>query len=184
MEDAFQNFKNITHSTIEQQNRTIDELWNEMRANFNSQEQSVSNLEKMVGQLASSVQTLAMTVKKGKFLSQPVPNPKGVYEVSTNSLQQHGEVKAVMTLRKGQEVDNKVEMQKTNQIVLVNVENSPSDEKKETNPREYVHKAPFPQKLTKEKKEKSEILEILKQVSVNIILLDTIKQVSSYAKFF
>ena len=27
----------------------------------------VSNLEKMVGQLASSVQTLAMTVKKGKF---------------------------------------------------------------------------------------------------------------------
>ncbi|KAH9658022.1 hypothetical protein KPL70_023327 [Citrus sinensis] len=109
-EDAFQNFKNVTHSTIEQQNRTIDGLRNELRAGFNSQAQSVSSLEKMVGQLASSVQTLAMTVEKGKFLSQLVPNPKGVHEESTSSLQQHREVKAVMTLRKGKEVDNKVEM--------------------------------------------------------------------------
>ncbi|KAH9780933.1 hypothetical protein KPL71_008264 [Citrus sinensis] len=91
-EDAFQNFRNVTHSTIEQQNRTIDELRNEMRADFNSQAQSVSSLEKMVGQLALSVQTLAMTVEKGKFPSQPVPNPKRVHEVSTSSPQQHGEV--------------------------------------------------------------------------------------------
>ena len=97
-EDAFQNFKNVTHSTIEQQNRTIDGLRNELRASFNSQAQSVSSLEKMVGQLASSVQTLAMTVEKGKFPSQPVPNPKGVHEASTSSPQQHGEVKVVMTL--------------------------------------------------------------------------------------
>ena len=52
----------------------------------------------MVGQLASSVQTLAMAVEKDKFLSQPVPNSKGVHEASINSPQQHGEVKAVMTL--------------------------------------------------------------------------------------
>ena len=52
----------------------------------------------MVGQLASSVQTLLMTVEKGKFPSQPVPNLKGVHEASTSSPQQHGEVKAVMTL--------------------------------------------------------------------------------------
>ncbi|KAK9187542.1 hypothetical protein WN944_018939 [Citrus x changshan-huyou] len=85
------NFKNLTHSTIEQQNRTIDELQNEMRVDFNSQAQSISNLEKMVGQLASSVQTLAMTVEKDKFPSQPVPNPKGVHEASISSPQQHGE---------------------------------------------------------------------------------------------
>ena len=54
----------------------------------------------MVGQLASLVQTLAMIVEKGKFPSQPVPNPKGVREASTSSPQQHREVKAVMTLRK------------------------------------------------------------------------------------
>ncbi|KAH9697871.1 hypothetical protein KPL71_023794 [Citrus sinensis] len=64
-EDAFQNFRNVTHSMIEQQNRTIDGLRNELRAGFNSQAQSVSSLEKMVGQLASSVQTLAITVERG-----------------------------------------------------------------------------------------------------------------------
>ena len=90
----------------------------------------------MVGQLASSVQTLAMTVEKGKFTSQPVSNPKGVHEASTSSPQQHGEVKVVMTLGKRKEVDNKVEMPltKENQIVPVNVENSPSEEKEETDP--------------------------------------------------
>ncbi|KAH9801738.1 hypothetical protein KPL71_001135 [Citrus sinensis] len=128
--DAFQNFKNVTHSTIEQQNRTIDELRNELRASFNSQAQSVSSLEKMVGQLASSVQTLAMTVEKGKFPSQLVPNPKGVHEA----------------------IDNKVEMPltKENQIVPVNVEDSSPDEKEETNPREYVPKAPFPRRSVDE----------------------------------
>ena len=70
-----------------------------------------------------------------------------------------------MTLLKGKEVDNKVEMPvtKENQIVSVNVEDSP-EEKEETNPREYVPKAPFPQRLAKGKKGKStgEILEIFK----------------------
>ena len=41
----------------------------------------------MVGQLASSVQTLAMIVEKGKFPSQPLPNPKGVHEASTSTPQ-------------------------------------------------------------------------------------------------
>ena len=54
----------------------------------------------MVGQLALSVQTLAITVEKDKFPSQPVPNPKEVHEASTSSPWQNREVKAVMTLRK------------------------------------------------------------------------------------
>lgn len=114
-------------------------------------------------------------------------NPKGVHEASTSSPQQHEEVKAIMTLQKGKEVDNKVEIPvtKTNQIVPVNAEDSSSKEKKETNPREYVPKAHFSQRLVTEKKEKftGEIFEIFKQVSLNIPLLDVIKQVSSYAKF-
>ena len=78
----------------------------------------------MVGQLASSVQTLAMAVEKDKFLSQPMPNHKGVHEARISSPQQHGKVKAVMTLRKEKEFDNKVEMPviKETQIVTVNVE--------------------------------------------------------------
>ena len=60
-----------------------------MRVGFNSQAQSVSNLKKMVGQLTSSVQTLAMIIEKGKFPSQPVPNSKEVHEASISSPQQH-----------------------------------------------------------------------------------------------
>ena len=116
-----------------------------------------------------------MTIEKGKFPSQPVPNPKGVHEVSTSLPQQHGEVKAVMTLRKRIEVDNKVEMPvtKINQIVPVNVEDSPPEEKKETNPREYVPKAPFPQRLGKGHKEKfmGEIFEIFKEVFTSFYLM-------------
>ena len=92
-----------------------------------------------------------------------------------------------MTLRKEKEVDNKVEMPvtKENQIVPVHVDDSSPEEKEATNPREYVPKAPFPQRLVKGKKRKftGEILEIFKQVSVNIPLLGAIKQVPSYAKF-
>ena len=75
-------------------------------------------------------------------------------------------------------------MTKANQIVPINVENSSPEEKKKTNPREYIPKAQFPYRLAKGKKGKStgEILEIFKQVSVNISLLDDTKQVPSYAK--
>ena len=74
---------------------------------------------------------------------------------------------------------------KTTQIVPVNFEDPSLEEKKETNPREYVPNAPFPQRLAKGKKGKSidEIFEIFKQVSVNIHLLNAIRQVSTYAKF-
>ena len=88
-----------------------------MRAGFNSQAQLVSSLEKMVEQLAFSIQTLAMTIETDKFPSQPVHNPKGVHELSTSSPQQHREVKDVMTLQKGEEVDNKMEMPVTKEKI-------------------------------------------------------------------
>ncbi|KAK9177533.1 hypothetical protein WN944_029556 [Citrus x changshan-huyou] len=82
--------------------------------------------------------------------------PSNYNPYSNTSPQQHGEVKAIMTLRKGKEVDNKVEILviKITQIVLVNAKDSSSEKKEETNPREYVPKAPFPQRLAKGKKEK------------------------------
>ena len=59
----------------------------------------------------------------------------------------------------------------------MSVEDLSPEEKEETNPREYVLKAPFPHRLAKGKKGKStgEIFEIFKQVSVNIHLLNAIK---------
>ncbi len=49
----------------------------------------------------------------------------------------------------------------------------------------YVPKAPYPQRLAPMKKgtQYSDILEVFKQVSINIPFLTLIKQVPAYAKF-
>ena len=124
--------------------------------------------------------------EKGKFPSQTQPNPRGVHEVSSSS-EPHprmDEVKAIITLRSGKELK---------QPVLEPAEEN--QEVKEVEPDEVVTKEPaaknntpppFPQALKAKKKaiNQAEILEVLRQVKVNTPLLDMIKQVPTYAKFF
>jgi hypothetical protein len=52
-------------------------------------------------------------------------------------------------------------------------------------PRSFVPKAPYPERLQAPKKggKKEDILEVFKQVQINIPFLDTIQQIPSYAKF-
>ena len=93
------------------------------------------------------------------------------------------EVKAIVTLRSGKEL-TKTSPKATD----------PDQEAIDTTPREVVSKQtveeykpppPFPQSLRTKKKaiNQAEILEVLRQVKVNIPLLDMIKQVPTYAKF-
>lgn len=59
----------------------MTELWNEVRATQNSQPQqiqSMSNLVRVMGQLASSIQNIAVGIEKEKLPSQLILNPKGV----------------------------------------------------------------------------------------------------------
>jgi hypothetical protein len=51
--------------------------------------------------------------------------------------------------------------------------------------RSFVPKAPYPERLRAPKKNAqfAEILEVFKQVQINIMFLDAIQQVPSYAKF-
>lgn len=52
-----------------------------MRATQNSQPQqiqSMSNLVRVMGQVASSIQNTAVGIEKEKFSNQPIVNPKGV----------------------------------------------------------------------------------------------------------
>jgi hypothetical protein len=53
-------------------------------------------------------------------------------------------------------------------------------------PRSFVPKAPYPERLQAPKKEGKleDILEVFKQVQINIPFLDAIQQIPSYAKFF
>jgi CCR4-NOT transcriptional regulation complex NOT5 subunit len=52
-------------------------------------------------------------------------------------------------------------------------------------PRSFVPKAPYPERLRAPKKNAqfAEILEVFKQVQINILFLDAIQQVPSYVKF-
>ena len=124
--------------------------------------------------------------EKGKFPSQTQPNPRGLHEVSSSSEQNSrmNEVKEIITLRSGKELKQpapkaikkgqEVEETEPKEVVI-----KQTGEKKSTPP-------PFPQALKAKKKaiNQAEMLEVLRQVKVNIPLLDMIKQVPTYAKFW
>ncbi|KAL6347466.1 hypothetical protein AAG906_025711 [Vitis piasezkii] len=117
------------------------------------------------------------------------------------------EVKAVITLRSGKEVDQPLPKVRQDEELMSKktlVKESNNQEEKsgkksaskssiEEEPRIVIKEdmmkkhmpPPFPQALhgKKEIKNSSEILEVLRQVKVNIPLLDMIKQVPTYAKF-
>ena len=94
------------------------------------------------------------------------------------------EVKTVITLRSGKEIKQPVpkpaeEGQEVKEAELEEEVIKENAVKKSTPPH-------FPQSLTTKKKaiDQAEILEALRQVKVDIPLLDMIKQVPTYAKFF
>ena len=124
--------------------------------------------------------------EKGKFPSQTQPNPRGVHEVSSSSEPNNriDKVKSVITLRSGKEVKQPVpkpaeEGQETKEV-------EPEEEVIKENVVKKSTPPPFSEALKAKKKviNQAEILEVLRQVKVNIPLLDMIKQVLTYAKFF
>ncbi|XP_050157487.1 uncharacterized protein LOC126631387 [Malus sylvestris] len=123
---------------------------------------SLQKLEIQMGQLASTVNER----EKGKFPSQPIANPKGVYEISSSSNHHpsHEKVKSITTLKSGTQMDNKVQMAKEDRET--NVEKNEAVDVKGKNA---------------QAKERSSLL--FKKVHINIPLLEAIKQIPSYAKF-
>ena len=142
--------------------------------------QKYDNLEYLISRLSNQQQVQ----KKGKFPSQTQPNPRGLHEVSFSSEpnSKMDEVKEIITLRSSKELK-----QPASEVV------KKGQEVEETEPEEVVIKQtaeknstppPFPQALKAKKKaiNQAERLEVLRQVKVNIPLLDMIKQVPTYAK--
>ena len=153
-------------------NKRIDGL----ESNLN---QKIDNLQYSI----TKINKLLEVQERGRFPSQILPNPKGIHVVGSSNSSGMDEVKVIITLRSGKEVD---------QPMLKAVEESRQGEKllsehillKEDS-RKYSIPPPFPQALRGKKKtsQQAGILEVLRQVKVNIPLLDIIKQVSAYAKF-
>jgi hypothetical protein len=128
--------------------------------------QAIQRLETQVGQLAKELSERKM----GEFPAQTIPNPRG-----------HEQLKAITTLRSGKTIDNKVGIELHETIPASPIEATTSKVRE----KEKVNAPPFPQRLVKPKKEKQlmDIFETLRKVEINILLLDAIQQIPSYAKF-
>ena len=94
------------------------------------------------------------------------------------------EVKAIITLRSGKDVDQP--MSKPVEEPMQGEELQPEHILIKEDSVKYRIPPPFPQALRGKKKasQQAGILEVLRQVKVNIPLLDIIKQVPAYAKIF
>ena len=92
-------------------------------------------------------------------------------------------MKAIITLRSGREIEEPVPM--TSKETCKEMEAEPERVIISKDPVKKNMPPPFPQALREKKKisNQAEILDVLRQVKVNIPLLDIIKQVPTYAKF-
>ena len=80
-------------------NKRIDGL----ESNLN---QKIDNLQYSI----TKINNLLEVQERGRFPSQTLPNPKGVHEVGSSSNSGMDEVKAIITLRSGKEIEQPVPM--------------------------------------------------------------------------
>ena len=144
------------------------------------------SLNKKIDNLQYSITRITNLLEvqeKGIFPSQTLPNRKGVHEIGSSRNSRMDEVKAIITIRSGKEIEQLVpkiakETRKEKKAEPERIIIKEESMKKNMPP-------PIPQALRGNKKitNQTEIWEVLRQVKVNIPLLDIIKQVPTYAKF-
>ena len=166
---------------INQKFETVDSSLNKNIDNMHSEiSNKYDNLQSSISRLSNQQQG----PEKGKFPSQTQQNQRGIHDIgfASDPNARIDEVKAVVTLRSDRELRSAVPdpTKKAPTVVEPLEEEPPTGE-------EVKHSVPppFPQALQKRKKSvnQTEILEVPRQVKVNIPLLDMIKKVPTYAKF-
>ena len=186
VEQAILNLSKVVGNFVEEQKGTNVQLAQRIDTIESTLNNKIDGLESNLNQKIDNLQYSITNINKllegqerGRFPSQTLPNPKGIHEVGSGM----DEVKSIITLRSGKEVD---------QPLPKPVEESRQEKKMqpehillEEDTMKYRIPPPFPQALRGKKKETQQagILEVLRQVKVNIPLLDLINQVPAYAKF-
>ncbi|XP_034213009.1 uncharacterized protein LOC117625579 [Prunus dulcis] len=190
--NQFQNFQPKPATTLEDTVKMLAQNTVQFQQTTNSTlQQHSAALTKMETQLGQIADALSQREPE-KFPSQPV------------ILQRNQEqAKAVITLRSGKVINNGVGNEVTNESDHVNAgPTQEENEKPNDDPSNATssfeapnfHKAekpysppiPFPGRLAKSKQDKSfkEIFDILSKVNVNLPLLDVIRNMPAYGKFF
>ena len=185
VEQAILNLSKVVGNFVEEQKginvqlaQRIDTVENTLNKNIDGLE---SNLKQKMDNLQYSITNINKLLEvqeRGRFPSQTLPNPKGIHEVGSGM----DEVKSIITLRSGKEVDQP--LPKPVEDSRQGEEMQPEHILLEEDSMKYRIPPPFPQALRGKKKatQQAGILEVLRQVKVNIPLLDLIKQVPAYAK--
>ena len=190
VEQAILNLSKVVGNFVEEQkgiNAQLAQRIDTVESTLNKRIDGLeSNLNQKIDNLQYSItkiNNLLEVQERGRFPSQTLPNPKGIHEVGSSSNSGMDEVKSIITLRSGREIEQPVPI--TAKETCKEKEAEPErviiseDLVKKTMP------PPFPQALRGKKKilNQAEIWEVLRQVKVNIPLLDMIKQVPTYVKF-
>ncbi|KAM6553921.1 hypothetical protein CsatB_014683 [Cannabis sativa] len=137
---------------------TLQQFMQSTQQIMQNQSQSIAKLETQLGQLANAVTER----EKGRFPSQPIPNPKGQYEVGVPSHKE--EAKSISTLRSGKQI---AKPDYTPQVEKDQSQSSNTNDLSKDSDQilPSIPKAPFPQRLLPLKKgnQYSDILEVFKQ---------------------
>ena len=83
---------------IDTMESTLNKIIDGLESSLN---QKIDNLQYSITRITN----LLEVQKKGRFPSQTLPNPKGVHEIGSSSNSRMDEVKAIITLRSGKEIE-------------------------------------------------------------------------------
>ena len=185
-EQAILNLSKVVGNFVEEQKGINVQLAQRIDTVENTLNKKIDGLESNLNQKMDNLQYSITKINKllevqerGRFPSQTLPNSKGIHEVGSGM----DKVKSIITLRSGKQVDQP--MPKPVEESRQGEEMQPEHILLEEDSMKYRIPPPFPQALRGKKKATQQAgnLEVLRQVKVNIPLLDLIKQVPTYAKF-
>ena len=182
VEQAILNLSKVVGTFVEEQKVLNVQTSKKIEAVESSLSRKLDNMHSEISKL-SNQQLQGSKIGKAPFQGQQyqkLVNEIGLTEAPNARID---EVKAVVTLRSGKELKPiEPELVKSAPVVTEPLQEEQSVAKEEVKIR---IPPPFPQVLQKKKNHvnQTEMLEVLRQVKVNIPLLDMIKQVPTYAKF-
>ena len=182
VEQAILNLSKVEGTFVEEQKVLNVQTNQKIEAVESSLNMKLDNMHSEISRL-SNQQPQGSEIRKVPFQSQQ--QQRGVHEIDlTNDPNVRiDEVKAVVTLRSGKELRPAVPALVKSAPTIAD----PPQKEQSASKEEVKISIPplFPQALRKKKSSvnQTEMLEVLRQVKVNIPLLDMIKQVPTYAKF-
>ena len=182
IEQAILNLSKVVGTFVEEQKVLIVQTNQKIEVVESSLNRKLDSVHYEISMLSSQQQQGS---EKGKSPSQSHQLQKGMHEIGLNNdpNERIDEVKAVVTLRSGKEL---------RPVAPALIKSAPTvadpPQEEQSTSREEAEISvppPFPQALRKKKSfvNQIEMLEVLRQVKVNIPLYDMIKQVPTYAKF-